>query len=239
LENALKGGPALVAIMHANNETGVLQPAAEAIEMVRSAGGLTLLDAVQTAGKMPLPSADFVAISAHKLGGPPGVGMLIARCANDLDAVQRGGGQERGLRGGTENLPGVAGFAAAASVVDVAWLDRAAARHRRLESVVADNGGDIVGGNVLRLPNTSMIRMPGVSAASQLMALDLAGFAISSGSACSSGKVGASHVLAAMGMDGVAAGEAVRVSSGWLTSDDELDRFAEAWVQLARRKRAA
>ncbi|EMD84301.1 cysteine desulfurase family protein [Pacificimonas flava] len=239
LQDALKEGPALVALMHANNETGVLQPVEEVVDLVRACGGLTLVDAVQTAGKMRLPSADFVAISAHKIGGPPGAGMLVARCADQLEAVQKGGGQERGLRGGTENLPGIAGFAAAAEAYDMEWLAAAAKRHRRLEDAVKAAGGTIVGERAQRLQNVSMIRMPGVSAASQLMVLDLAGFALSSGSACSSGKVGASHVLAAMGMDAPAAGEAVRVSSGWLTEDEDVERFAEAWVRLAEQRRAA
>lgn len=239
LRDALKDGPALVALMHANNETGVLQPVDEVIDMVRACGGRTLVDAVQTAGKMRLPAADFVAVSAHKMGGPPGAGILIARCADQLEAGQKGGGQERGLRGGTENLPGIAGFAAAAQAFESDWLAAAGARHGRLERAVKAAGGIVVGERAQRLPNVSMIRMPGVSAASQLMALDLAGFAISSGSACSSGKVGASHVLAAMGMDETAAGEAVRVSSGWQTEDEDMERFAEAWVRLAGQRRAA
>lgn len=240
LESALRDGPALVALMHANNETGVLQPADAVIDLVREAGGRTLVDAVQTAGKLPLPPADFVAVSAHKLGGPPGVGALISRCAEDLDAVQKGGGQERGLRGGTENLPAIAGFAAALETGAASgWLAEAAARRERLEARLVAHGGEIVAADAERIANTTMVRMPGVAAASQLMALDLSAFAVSSGAACSSGKVGASHVLAAMGWSSEAAGEAIRVSTGWTTTDEDLDRFANAWSEIAERRQAA
>jgi cysteine desulfurase len=232
--------PALVALMHANNETGVIQPVAEALALVRAAGGRMLVDAVQTAGKLDLPAADFVAVSAHKLGGPPGVGALIVRCADGLQAVQRGGGQERGLRAGTENLPGIAGFAAAlAGRAERGWLAEAGRLRERLEARLTAAGGIVLGAGAARLATTSCIRLPDVPASTQLMQLDLAGFAISSGAACSSGKVGVSHVLQAMGLDAQAAGEAIRVSLGWTTTEAEIDAFADAWAALAARRKAA
>ncbi|MBZ6378701.1 cysteine desulfurase [Pacificimonas flava] len=239
LKAALASGPALVAVMHANNETGVLQPVEDVIELVRAAGGRTLVDAVQTAGKYSLPAADYVALSAHKIGGPPGAGALLVRCAEDLLAVQKGGGQEQGLRGGTENLPAIAGFAAALDVAEGGWLADAARRQALLEERLGAAGGEIIGAGAERIATTTMVRLPGMSASSQLMGLDLAGFAVSSGAACSSGKVGSSHVLAAMGHSTEAAGEAIRISTGWATTDQEVDAFAEAWTTLARRRRAA
>jgi cysteine desulfurase len=230
---------ALVAVQHANNETGVIQPIDDVLEVVRAAGARLLVDAVQTAGKLPLPASDFLAVSAHKLGGPPGVGVLVARCRDGVTATQRGGGQERGLRGGTENLVGIAGFAAAldARAADAAWMDRAGVLRDRLEARLQAAGGEVVAGNASRLATTSMLRMPGTPAATQLIHFDLAGFAVSSGSACSSGKVGGSHVLAAMGVAG--ADECIRVSLGWTTGVAEVDAFADAWEALTHRRRAA
>ena len=161
LEQALAGQPALVALMHANNENGVIQPVAEAYELVQAAGGRLLVDAVQTAGKLPLPPGDFLALSAHKLGGPPGIGALVVRCAGDLRSVQKGGGQERGLRGGTENVPGAAGFAAALQAAEPCWLEGARRRRDRMEARLKAVGAEIIAEQAERLPNTSMIRMPG------------------------------------------------------------------------------
>ncbi len=225
----LDGAPALVAVQHANNETGVVQPIAEVAALVAAAGGFLLVDAVQSAGKLPLPAADFIALSAHKLGGPPGTGALIVRDPASLHAVQRGGGQERGLRGGTPNLPGIAGFAAALGE-SRDWADVAALRDR-LEARL----GTIVHGSAApRLPHISSLGLPGVAGGTQVMTLDLAGFMVSAGAACSSGKVAASHVLAAMGL-GAAAGEAIRVSLGPQTIMAEVDAFAEAWLAMAQR----
>jgi cysteine desulfurase len=225
-------GPALVAVQHANNETGIIQPIADVAALVAAAGGLLLVDAVQSAGKLPLPAADFVALSAHKLGGPAGVGALIARNPATLIAVQRGGGQERGLRGGTPNIPGIAGFAAA--VAEARDWARVAMLRDRLEAGVTAAGGIVHGVAAPRLPNIASIGMPGVAGGTQVMALDLAGFMVSAGAACSSGKVAVSHVLAAMGL-GAAAGEAIRVSLGPQTTADEVDEFVAAWLQMARR----
>jgi cysteine desulfurase len=232
LAAALADGPALVAVQAANNETGVIQPIAEVAALVRTAGGLLLVDAVQAAGKMALPDADFVAISAHKLGGPPGVGALIVRDPDSLVASQRGGGQERGHRGGTPNLPGIAGFAAA--VAEPHDWSAVAARRIALESRLKAAGAIIHGEAAPRLPNISSIGLPQVAAATQVMMLDLDGFMVSAGAACSSGKVKSSHVLTAMGL-GPAAGEAIRVSLSPATTDAEIDAFAGAWLAMAAR----
>ena len=225
--------PALVAVMHVNNETGVIQPIAEIARIVWAAGGKLLVDAVQSAGKLPLPDGDYLAVSSHKFGGPPGVGALIVRCADGIEAVQRGGGQERGLRGGTENLPGIAGFAAAlVARADHGWLVRAAELRDGLEARL---GAEIIGRNAPRIGTTSSIHMPGVAASTQLMALDLAGFAVSSGAACSSGKVKDSHVLTAMGISPAVAGATIRVSLGWNTTAAEVQGFGYAWLALAAR----
>lgn len=242
LRSMLAEGPALVAVMHVNNETGVIQPVAEAAGLVAEAGGLLMIDAVQSAGKLDLPDADFVAVSAHKLGGPPGVGALIVRDPAMLRAPRRGGGQERGLRAGTENLPGIAGFAAAVECrADRDWLGEAAMLRDRLEARLVAASAGVFGARARRIGTTSCVRMPGVAASTQLMALDLAGFQVSSGAACSSGKVGPSHVLAAMGVPPDAAGEAIRVSLGSTTTADEIDAFADAWLALSERlaRRAA
>ncbi len=233
-------GPPLLALMHANNETGAIQPVEDAAVMVRAAGGRLLADCVQTAGKLRMPSADFIAVSAHKLGGPPGVGALVARCLDGLEAVQKGGGQERGYRAGTENLPGIAGFAAAlaARAADRCWLDRVAGLRAAMESRLRDIAPDVViaAAGVERLATTSAIRLPGVVASTQLIALDLAGIRVSSGAACSSGKVRASHVLSAMGWSAETASETIRVSMGWTTTEDDVARFIEAWAKLAARR---
>lgn len=237
---ALEAGD-LLAVQHANNETGVVQPVTAIVERAHAVGARVVCDAVQTAGKLPLPPADFVAVSAHKLGGPPGVGALVVRCADDFAAVQKGGGQERGLRGGTENLVGIAGFAAAleARRADTGWLDRAGKLRDGMEARLAALGAEIVAASALRLPTTAMIRMPGVPAATQLIRFDMAGIAVSSGSACSSGKVGASHVLAAMDMAASAAAEVIRVSLGWTTTAADIDAFCAAWEALAAARKAA
>lgn len=232
----LATGPALVAVQAANNETGVIQPLADVAALVRAAGSLLLVDAVQAAGKRALPpiaaDADFIALSAHKLGGPPGVGALIVQDPDSLIAVQRGGGQERGHRGGTPNVPGIAGFAAAvAQVHDWAAVT---ARRERLEAQLKAAGAIIHGESAPRLPGISSIGLPGVAASTQVMMLDLEGFMVSAGAACSSGKVKSSHVLAAMGL-GPAAGEAIRVSLSPATTDGEIDAFVAAWLAMAAR----
>ena len=199
--------PALVSVMLANNETGVIQPVAEIAAIAHAHGALFHCDAVQAAGKIPLDAgalgADLMTLSAHKLGGPPGIGALVAAPELDLTPLLRGGGQERGRRAGTENLPGIAGFAAAAeaAAAQIAVYDRVRALRDAIEAEIAAIAPEavVVGAAAPRLPNTSAIAMPGTAAETQIIALDLDGVMVSAGAACSSGKVGPSHVLAAMG----------------------------------------
>jgi cysteine desulfurase len=222
---------ALVAVQSVNNETGVLQPLQDIAERVRSAGGLLLADCAQSAGKIDLPDADLIAVSAHKLGGPPGIGALLVR---DLAMLRPSGGQEQGYRGGTENVPAALGFAAALEAA-APWMDRAAALRARLEAGVVAAGGEVVAAGSPRLPTIGSYRLSGVPAASQLIRLDMAGVAVSAGSACSSGSVRPSHVLAAMGWEEGAAREVIRVSFGPDTSEAEIDRFLDVWTGLVRR----
>jgi len=237
LESALAEaeGPALVAIQSANNETGVLQDVAAIRALVREAGGLLLVDASQSAGKLPLVAADFIAVSAHKLGGPPGIGALLVR---DLTTLAPSGGQEKGYRGGTENLPGVIGFATALTA-SRNWIDRAADLRRQLEHAIAAGGGEVIADGAQRLATIGAYRMPGVAATAQLVQFDLAGIAVSAGSACSSGTLKPSHVLKAMGLDDRAIGEVIRVSFGPATRREDIHRFLDCWRAIAARARAA
>lgn len=242
--------PALLALMAANNETGVIQPLAEAAALVRAAGGMMLVDAVQAAGKIPLDFArlgiEMMSLSAHKLGGPTGVGALVLRGDIALSGRQIGGGQELGRRAGTENLPGIAGFGVAAAAARSVNDRIANLRVLRddLERGIRDIAPEapIYGMEAPRLANTSCIGMPGVKGETQVMAFDLAGFAVSAGSACSSGKVTASAVLGAMGAAPAAAGEAIRVSLGPGNEAADVARFVAAWRDMyerARRLKAA
>jgi len=232
-------GRALVALQAANNETGVIQPVAEAAALTHRAGGLLVCDAVQSLGRMetsPLAlGADAIFVSAHKIGGPKGVGAL-AFARGDLhmeEALIRGGGQERGVRSGTENPAGVAGFGAAALVASPQAQDMARLAQLRdgFESALLQSFSEasIFGEGAPRLPNTSCFALPGLQAETLLIALDLAGFAVSSGSACSSGKVRPSHVLEAMGVGVDLAKCALRVSLGWATRESDLERFCETF----------
>lgn len=226
---------ALISIMLANNETGVIQPAAEIARLARRFGAIFHCDAVQAIGKMPVDKsaigADLLTLSGHKFGGPQGVGALILDDDMEIAARLLGGAQERYRRAGTENLPGIAGLGVAAvmarSSADVEGL------RDRLEAAVREIAADAVlfGQGAPRLGNTSCIAMPGVSAETQVIALDLAGIAVSSGAACSSGKVHRSQVLEAMGA-GDLAGDAIRVSLGWASQPADIERFIEAWRAL-------
>jgi cysteine desulfurase len=230
-------GRPFVALMLANNETGVIQPVLEASEIVRSAEGWLHVDAVQAAGKILTDSralgADTLSVSAHKLGGPQGVGALTFGPRAALVRRQHGGGQERGRRAGTENVAGIAAFAAAARAalrepdLTPAWRDAAAARLKA-------QGAVIVGEGASRLANTLCVAALGQDAALQVMNLDLAGVMVSAGSACSSGKVKPSHVLTAMGLGDLAAC-AIRVSGGWASTQADWDAFVEAWSQIHSR----
>ena len=243
LRAMLEGGPpALVSVMLANNETGAVQPVAEAGEFVHSAGGLLHVDAIQAFGKIPCDisamNADLVTLSAHKIGGPKGVGALVlAEGLPGPESLLRGGGQELGRRAGTENVAGIAGFGAAAKAA-MAVLESEAIRlenlQNRLENGLRQTPGVIVfADGVARLPNTTLFTIPGLKAETAVIGVDLAGIAVSSGSACSSGKVQPSHVLKAMGFGPELAQGAVRLSMGWSTVDADVDRCLQAWRKLA------
>ncbi|CAL77319.1 Cysteine desulfurase (Nitrogenase metalloclusters biosynthesis protein nifS) [Bradyrhizobium sp. ORS 278] len=243
LEALLAGGPpALVSVMAANNETGVLQPVSQVAEIVRRAGGLLHVDAIQAFGKIPLDinqmGANLVSISAHKIGGPKGSGALVLGDAvDDVIPVLRGGGQERGRRAGTENLAGIAGFGAAAGAALTALeadLPRVTALRDRLEAGLRQTAGvTVFSSDAPRLPNTTLFTAPGMKAETAVIGFDLEGISVSSGSACSSGKVQPSHVLEAMGVGPAAAPGAVRLSLGWSTTSAEVDRAVEAWRKLS------
>jgi cysteine desulfurase len=230
-----------VSIQAANNETGVIHPVEAAAALVHAAGGLLHVDAVQVTGRIPFDvgrsGADLVTVSAHKLGGPQGVGALIRRspALHFAEPPLRGGGQERGARAGTENVAGIAGFGAAAAAAATAMGadgERMRALRDRLEAGLDDGRTVIFGRNAGRLPNTSLFAAPGIRAETALINLDLDGFAVSSGSACSSGKVAVSHVLAAMGVPAGLAAGAIRVSIGPGTGENDIDLFLKAWTKL-------
>jgi cysteine desulfurase len=236
------GPPALLSLMLANNETGALQPVAEAAEMVHASGGLLHVDAIQAFGKIPFDikalHADLVTVSAHKIGGPKGVGaVILAEGLSGLEPLLRGGGQELGRRAGTENVAGIAGFGAAAKAAMDALAEdanRLEGLRNRLESGLRQSPGIIVfADDVKRLPNTTLFTVAGLRAETAVIGFDLAGIAISSGSACSSGKVQPSHVLEAMGLGPDIAQGALRLSMGWSTSEAEVDRCLEAWRKLS------
>ncbi|MBK9003864.1 MAG: aminotransferase class V-fold PLP-dependent enzyme [Sphingomonadales bacterium] len=223
------------AIQQVNNETGVIQPLEELGPIVREGGGLLVADCSQAAGKLPLPDADIIILSAHKLGGPPGLGALLMR---DLGLLKPTGGQEKGYRRGTENLPAIVGLAAALEA-GFDWLENAKRLRAELDLAIEAAGGEVVAKIAPRLATIGSYRMPDVSASSQLISFDLAGIAVSAGSACSSGTLKASHVLTAMGWDAQAAGEVVRVSFGPQTSESDIGRFVAAWKAMRERVQAA
>jgi cysteine desulfurase len=234
--------PALVSIMLANNETGALQPIAEAAEIVRDKGCLMHVDAIQAFGKISFNinalNADLVTLSAHKIGGPKGAGALVlAEGLTGLEPLLRGGGQELSRRAGTENVAGIAGFGAAVKAALEALetdTNRLQALRDKLESGLRQTPGAIVFSDAARrLPNTTLFTVPGLRAETAVIGFDLAGVAVSSGSACSSGKVQPSHVLQAMGFGPELAQGAVRLSLGWSTGDADIDLCLEAWRKLA------
>jgi cysteine desulfurase len=228
--------PALVSVMFANNETGVLQPIAEVVRLASKAGALVHCDAVQGAGKVPLElhglGVDYLSLSAHKLGGPAGVGALIVRSGAPLVADRLGGGQELNRRAGTENVAGIAGFGAAAAAARTG-LDVADLRDGMERALLAiAPTASVFGGEVARLPNTSCLSMPGVKADTQVMALDLAGICVSAGAACSSGKVTRSPVLLAMDVEAAVADTALRISLGWNSQAGDIERLIDGWRDL-------
>ena len=228
--------PALVSVMFANNETGVLQPVAEVVRLARQAGALVHCDAVQGAGKQPVElhglGVDYLSLSAHKLGGPTGVGALVVRAGAPFETDRKGGGQESNRRAGTENVAGIAGFGAAAEAAR-GGLDIVRLRDRlEAELLKIAPEAKVYGAAVPRLGNTTCISMPGVKAETQVMALDLAGVCVSAGAACSSGKVSRSAVLTAMGIEPSQAEAALRISCGWSTVSEDIDRLIAAWRDL-------
>ncbi len=243
LRRLLSGkSPVLVSIMLANNETGAVQPIPDIADIVHDAGSILHVDAIQALGKTLIDinalNADLLSLSAHKIGGPKGVGALVVREGlSGLNALIKGGGQERGYRGGTENVAGIAGFGAA---IKVAMSDlesepiRIETLRNRLEKGLRRTPGMIVfSENEPRLPNTTLFTVPGLKAETAVIGFDLEGIAVSSGSACSSGKVQPSHVLAAMGYEPELAKGAIRLSLGWSTTEGDVDRCLEAWRKLA------
>ena len=237
-----EGPPALVSVMLANNETGAIQSVGEVADIVHAAGGLLHVDAIQAFGKIPFDlvttRADLLTLSAHKIGAPKGVGaVVLADGVQGLDPMLRGGGQEMGRRAGTEDVAGISAFGAAATVV-MATLNNDSTRLRRLrdraeEGLKQTSGMIIFSESVPRLPNTTLFTAPGLRAETAVIGFDLAGIAVSSGSACSSGKVQPSHVLAAMGVGRELAQGAVRLSLGWSTTEYDVDLTLQAWRKLA------
>ncbi|MDQ3075024.1 MAG: aminotransferase class V-fold PLP-dependent enzyme [Pseudomonadota bacterium] len=231
LDAVLARGPALIAIQQVNNETGIVQPLDRIAATIRAAGSLLLADCAQSAGKAPLPDADFIALSAHKLGGPPGVGALLVRDLGTLDPV---GGQEKGYRRGTQDAPGALAFAAALAARPYD-MEHLAALRSRLDHGVRAAGGVVIGEGAPQLATIGAVALPGASSASLLVQYDLAGIAVSAGSACSSGKMKDSAVLAAMHVAPEVARGFLRVSFGPATSEAEVDAFLDQWRQIAER----
>lgn len=239
-----EGEGALVSLMSANNETGVVQPICEAARLVHEAGGLLHVDAVQAPGRIPCDinalGADLLTLSAHKMGGPQGVGALVRRVETlHVEPLIKGGGQERSTRAGTENVAGIAGFGAAADAAQQELAGDSArmlALRDRLEAGLRAVSPDamIFGAGVARLPNTTLFSVEGMKAETAVIAFDLEGVAASSGAACSSGKVQPSHVLAAMGVAPALARGAVRLSLGRTTRESDVDRCLEAWNRVAQ-----
>ena len=237
-----RGDVALVALMLANNETGVVQPVTAAGELVHAAGVPLHVDAVQALGRIPVDvdvlGCDSLALSAHKLGGPKGAGALWLRTPDSVAALLEGGGQEGRKRAGTENISGINGFAAAVEASLESEVETLSALRSALEAGARAIAPDavVIAEPSPRLPQITALALPGVPAATQVMALDLAGIAVSAGAACSSGKVAESHVLRAMGVTPELAACTIRTSLGWNSTAGDVERFLQAWGALARRR---
>ena len=236
-------GGTLLALQAANNETGVVQPVADAVALAATYGVLVHVDAVQAVGRLPTDFAasksSFLAISGHKLGGPKGIGALVVRSGAPLPPRVIGGGQERGMRAGTENVAAIAGFgaAAAAAAGEIGYFAALGGLRDRIEAGViqASPGAVVIAQDSERLPNTTCLALPGRTAETLVAAFDLTGVAVSAGAACSSGKVQASPVLAAMGLSRDIARGAIRISIGPATTVEDIDAFVAAWVRITRR----
>ncbi|MFT9099281.1 MAG: aminotransferase class V-fold PLP-dependent enzyme [Zymomonas mobilis subsp. pomaceae] len=224
----------VIAIQAVNNETGVIQPFDEVASKIREKNSLWFADSSQSAGKIDLPDADFISISAHKLGGPPGIGALLVR---DLANLLPFGGQEQGYRAGTENGPAILGFAAAVAQ-DKSWLKKTKALREKLDHAILAAGGGIIAENSSRIPTIASYHMPNIAAKTQLILFDMAGISISAGSACASGSLKISPVLEAMGYDHKKAEEVIRVSFGPETNEAVIERFIQTWRHIAENKRA-
>lgn len=248
-EGEVRDGSIIVAVMAANNETGVVQPAEDVAEIVRSRGHIMLCDAVQVAGRLPIDMGatafDMVTLSAHKIGGPAGIGALVFGPDERVTAEPflRGGGQEQSRRGGTENIAGIVGFGVAAALAreEAGQVCKISVLRDSLEEGLATISPDVTiyGAEAVRLPNTTCFTAPGLNAETAVIAFDLAGMAVSSGAACSSGKVAPSHVLRAMGVDAETARGAIRVSLGWNSSRADIDAFLAVWQDMRMRSGAA
>jgi cysteine desulfurase len=235
LDEVLAQGPALVAIQHVNNETGVVQPLDRLARKIRDAGSLLLADCAQSASKLPLPDADFIAVCAHKIGGPPGIGALLVR---DLATLRPcGGGQEKGYRRGTQDVPGALAFAAALDARPYD-MDRFVALRETLEDGVGAAGGVVIAKDTPRVPTIGAVALSGATSAGLLVQLDLAGIAVSAASACSSGASKPSHVLEAMEVPLEIARSFIRISFGPDTREDEVDAFLVEFARIAERTRA-
>jgi cysteine desulfurase len=228
-------GAARYAIQSVNSETGVIQDLEAVAEAIRAQGGIWFADCSQSAGKMPLPNADIICVSAHKLGGPPGVGALLVR---NLRLLSPSGGQEKGYRRGTENLPAALGFAAALEA-GFGWMERAAGLRAMLDLAITEAGGKVVAARSPRIATIASYHMPGVSSSSQLIGFDMEGIAVSAGSACSSGTLKTSHVLGAMGWGIREASEVIRVSFGPDTNAGDIERFAGVWRAIKGRAKSS
>lgn len=229
-ERVAAGDRPVVAVQHVNPETGRKNLVSDVTHIVRGAGGITVADCAQSAGRFPLPIADMIVVSAHKFGGPPGVGALLV---HDLAMLEPTGGQEFGYRGGTENLPAILGFAAALEACDAGLSPEMIEALKRMRRAISDAGGRDVGGYGEFSGHILPLAMPGLSAAAQLVRFDMASISVSAGSACASGTLKPSRVLAAFGLDENLAARTIRMSIGWNTMPADLDAFAEAWVKIA------
>lgn len=231
--------PALVCVMLANNETGVIQPISEVAVICKKYGALLHVDAVQALGKIPvdfsLLGADILTISAHKCGGAVGAAALVVKNNLSIKPLLIGGGQELGRRAGTENIAAIAAFAAAVKAIDLVQMKNLRGWLDEMEEQMQADGGIVFGKDASRLPNTTCVAMPSVGNEVQLIDFDLNGYAVSAGSACSSGRIEKSHVLLAMGVAPELASCAIRVSAGWNTGKDEIESFTKAWLKLAGR----
>ncbi|MEH6791193.1 cysteine desulfurase family protein [Parasphingorhabdus sp.] len=237
LDHLLKNsdGSAVVAIQSVNNETGVIQNLDALARIVRDRGSYLLADCAQSVGKLPLPDADMIIVAAHKFGGPPGVGALLVK---DLRLLQADGGQEQGYRSGTQNLPYILGMAAALEA-PANWAGRAAELRQHLDDAIRNEGGAVIADKAPRIATIASYHMPGVAANTQLIKFDMAGFSVSAGSACSSGTLKTSHVLAAMGTDPQVAREVIRVSIGRDTSRAQIYGFLDRWKSIFAEARRA